>query len=347
MSHVVDATRLLARNYCVRDGPVRSALITMIVAPIFWCHAASSTPTDTSSLAKVALVIGNADYDAVQSLPNPANDAHDMCAMLGAIGFKASCYVNVKTRAQLKSFIQDFVESLPDDAVTVVYYAGHAVQVNGENYLIPTGAQLRTEGAVVDEAVNLSYLMRQLGQTRDYLNLVILDACRDNPLPASVTSHAQGLAQVVGFPNGTVVWYAADANASALDGTGRNGILTKNILAHIRDPGTIDETFRAINSGVQKDALAFGRTQRPAAYGNFGGQYCLVECTTVEKANKKVAELEARAAAGEQVQADLIAAKAQLAKTEADQKKKDEAAAKKAEREERDRQRNGIVVPGS
>jgi hypothetical protein len=268
-----------------------------------------------------------------------------MCRALDSLGFKTSCYFNVARRVELKALVQGFVDSLPDNAVTVVFYAGHAVQVNGENYLIPTGAQLRTEAAIIDESVDVSYLMRELRQAQNNLNLVILDACRDNPLPSSVTSRARGLAQATGLPDRTVVWYAAGANEMALDGRDRNGVLTKNILAHIRDPGTIDELFDQVSLGVRKEALDLGRAQHPTTYGNGGGQYCLVECTTVEKAESKFEQLKQLAAAGNQqaqaemnaARVELNAAKANAAKLEA-QLKKSKQDQDEAERKARNRQ---------
>jgi hypothetical protein len=352
MSHVVGAASTSARKSCGRGASLRLptesgydptprlplALIATCIAGLLLCGPAHAEAIDASSLPRAALVIGNASYAAVGTLTNPVHDAQDMCRALDSVGFKTSCYFNVARRVELKALIQGFVESLPEKAVTVVYYAGHAVQVNGENYLIPTGAQLRTEAAVIDESVDVSYLMRELRQAQNNLNLVILDACRDNPLPAGVASRAQGLAQATGLPDGTVVWYATGANEFALDGTGHNGILTKNILAHIRDPGTIDELFAEVSSGVQKDALDLGRTQRPTTYGNGGGQYCLFKCTRLEElqaqkqdSDRRQAELEARIASGDlTARSQLDAEKKKYADLEAQTRKEKAAAEQRA-----------------
>jgi uncharacterized caspase-like protein len=288
---------------------------------------------------RFALVIGNAGYTAaVGALKNPLNDASDMCAALGALGFKTSCFVNVASRVQLRSLIQDFVDSLPDNAVTFVYYAGHAIQVAGENYLIPTTAQLQAPSTVDKESVTLSFLMREIRQTQNYLNLIVLDACRTNPWGSSAAGFTPGLAQVTDAPARSVVFYATADDDVAADGTGRNGILTKNILASIREPGTIQDLFNHVGEGVRKDAEALGRQQQPALYTTFAGQFCLVKCSEAEDLQSRVAQLQAQVAAGDKShQAELDAANAALRKLESQSVAKEKAA--------RERQRKEFVPP--
>jgi hypothetical protein len=191
--------------------------------------------------------------------------------------------------------------------------------------------------------------MRELHRTHDFLNVVILDACRTNPLAAGTASLPQGLAQVTDLPNGTVVLYATAANEPALDGEGRNGILTKNILASIRDPGSVDDLFKQVSLGVQRDSQALGRMQKPALYTNFTGQYCFVRCTDLEvlqaqkqEAAERLSELQARTAAGDQqAKLELDAARADLKKKDTETK----AAAEAAKKEARDKQKNAFVPP--
>jgi len=275
--------------------------------------ASVSTPLG-SNVSKAALVIGNADYDAAVELKNPLNDAHDMCDALKGLGFQSSCYFDLKTRAQMRAAMQDFAESLSSNTVSLIYYAGHAVQINGENYLIPTGAQLQTEGSVINESVSLAYLMNQLRSTTTYLNIVLLDACRNNPLRAAASYRPQGLAQVTDIPDSTVVVYATAANAQALDGQGRNGVFTKSLLTHLHEDGSINDLFDNVSNSVRQEAAALGSQQQPALYKNFSGQYCLVKCTRLEElqaqrqeSDRRKSELEARIAQGDRD------AKAQLA----------------------------------
>jgi hypothetical protein len=312
---------------------------------------ASAALSPNPSPPRAALVIGNAEYDSVGALMNPVNDAHDICRDLNELGFNASCYFNVQTRVQMRALVQDYVESLPTNAVSFIYYAGHAVQVNGENYLIPTRAQLRSESALVNESMSLAYVMRELRRNQAYLNVVILDACRNNPLGSS-SGTAAGLAQITDVPDGTMVLYATAADELALDGAGHNGIMTKNILANIREPGTIDDLFKQVSLGVQKDTKALGRPQEPALYTNFAGLYCLVRCTDLEMlqdqrrhAEERIAELQARVAAGDQsALAQLADVRASNGKLQEQIRKKDEET-KKAQRNEKEKQKKSFVPP--
>jgi len=330
----------------------RVTLFSAVFASLTFAGVALATPTGAPNQARAALIIGNAEYDSVGALKNPVNDARDICRELNGLGFKTSCYFDVRTRVQMRSVIQDFVESLPSNAVSFIYYAGHAVQVNGENYLIPTGAQLRNELALVSESVSLAYVMRELRRNQEYLNVVVLDACRYNHVATSSAGAAQGLAQITDVPDGTMVLYATAADELALDGTGRNGIMTKNILASIREPGTVDDLFKQVSLGVQKDTQALGRPQKPALYTNFAGQYCLVKCTDLEllqaqkqQAAQKLADLQARVAAGDQgALAELAAARAANDKLLEQIRKKDEDA-RKAEMKAKDRANKSFVPP--
>jgi uncharacterized caspase-like protein len=204
----------------------------------------------------------------------------------------------------------------------------------------------------VDEAMDLSYFMNQLRQTDSYLKIVILDACRNNPIRSSSQPLAQGLAQITDIPDGTLVLYATAANELALDGAGRNGILTKNLLAHIKDEGSIDDLFKRVSLGVQTDASAFGHSQKPSLYTNFTGQYCFIRCTDVERLQKqreeseqRIMELETRVNAGDEgakteLAAALVANKDLIAQI----RKKDELALA-AEKASKNRERMAVVPP--
>jgi uncharacterized caspase-like protein len=341
----------LQSNHHERASPALLFFSTVFAYLIF-ALPASAVPSTTPSPPRAALVIGNAEYDSVGALMNPVNDAHDICRELNDLGFKASCYFNVSTRVQMRALIQDYVESLPTNAVSFVYYAGHAVQVNGENYLIPTRAQLRSESALASESVSLAYVMRELRRNQAFLNVVILDACRNNPLAMTNGGAARGLAQVTDVPDGTMVLYATAADELALDGAGHNGIMTKNILANIREPGTVDDLFKQVSLGVQKDTQALGRPQEPALYTNFAGLYCLVRCTDLEilqeqrrRAEAKIFELQVRVAAGDQsALAKLADVRASNEKLQEQIRKKDEEA-RKAENNEREKQKKSFVPP--
>jgi uncharacterized caspase-like protein len=296
---------------------------------------------------RFALVIGNAHYASVGTLKNPANDAADICQALQSVDYKVACYTDVDTRAHLRSVIQDFIESVPEKAVTVVYYAGHAVQVNGENYLIPVGATIQDQSSLARESVNLSFLMSQLRRTSSYLSVVILDACRNNPL-GNADTMSSGLAQITDIPDGTEILYATAANEPALDGTGRNGTLTKYLLAHLRDAGSVDDLFKQVSLGVQRETETLGHTQKPALYTNFTGQYCFVRCTDLQllqqqrqDAQQRITDLETRVNAGDQAaRTELTAVVAANAKLQEQIQKQD-----RREKAAKDRQNKAFVPP--
>ena len=302
---------------------------------------------------KQALVIGNSQYHYVSPLQNPSNDAHDLCKSLSELGYQTHCFIDVRTRAELKSLIEDYIEALPNDSVSVIFYAGHAVQIAGANYLIPTGANIQDAHSILKESVSRKFLMAQPRQSQPFLNMIILDACRNNPLQSTVLP--QGLAQITDVPDSTVVFYATAEEDVAMDGVGRNGILTKNLLAHLKDDGSIDDLFNRVSLGVQADTTALGHRQTPALSKNFADQYFLVKPTELEKlvkrqqeAEQTISGLEARVSAGDK------SASAQLADMRATNQKlldqirlKDEESkkAEKAEKAARERQRKSELPP--
>lgn len=265
----------------------------------------------------VALVIGNASYLNVPPLRNPEHDAQDMCAALQTLGYTTMCFVNVETRVHLRAIIEDFVEEVSQDGVALVYYAGHAMQVDGSNYIIPTAIRPVVAKDVLEQSVSLDFLMSQLQRTGAYLSIVLLDACRDNPLRLSDAPHSRGLAEIGVVPDNTEIIYAAEANEQAIDGTGRNGILTKSLLSHLREPGSIDDLYKAVSVDVQREAQELGHRQKPTRYTNFGGRYCFSRCTDLEmlqqqkeEATQQIRDLNARVAAGDRdAEVQLDAAK--------------------------------------
>ncbi|HWW20653.1 MAG TPA: caspase family protein [Steroidobacteraceae bacterium] len=286
------------------------ALLTLVLCA--WPTPRASAADAGAARPRAALVIGNAAYSAVTALKNSAYDAHDMCDALTELGYTVSCYVDVKDAREFKARIQDFAAALKPKSEVLFYYAGHAVQLKGENYLVPTSAKLRAETDVVRETVSLNYIMTQLLQAKHYLNIVILDACRSNPWADNPRGMSSGLAPITAIPRGTMVLYATAANDVSDDGEGRNGTLTKNLLANIKIPGlTVDEMFKRVSEGVQGDsAAAVGHTQTPALYTNFTGEFCFAGCIDkvaraelekmqkandeqLEKARQEKAELEA------------------------------------------------------
>jgi uncharacterized caspase-like protein len=142
---------------------------------------------------RVALVIGNSDYEAGPLL-NPENDARAMAAALRQTGFDVMEYINLPSPAEMKRAIRDFGRKIQNGGVGLFYYAGHGIQVGGKNYLIPTKAQIFAEEEVEYEAVDVGFVMSQMEIARNRMNIIILDACRNNPFARSWRSAGTGLA---------------------------------------------------------------------------------------------------------------------------------------------------------
>lgn len=169
--------------------------------------------------AKEALLIANADYSHLGKLPNPVPDARHLADVLRRIGFNVSIIENA-SREDMLLAIGDFEERLRSSrGIAFFHYGGHGVQVDGKNYLIPADANIPDEKRVATRAVDVDEVMSALDASGAAANVVVLDACRDNPLPATSTrSAARGLSVVARKPKNSIIIYAAEADNRALDG---------------------------------------------------------------------------------------------------------------------------------
>jgi hypothetical protein len=184
---------------------------------------------------RLALVIGNGAYQNAPVLKNPANDATDMAQALSDVGFAVEHGVNL-TQKQMKLMIREFGKKLRDGGQGLFYFAGHGVQLRGRNYLIPVEAEIVSETDVEDQGVDASLVLGLMDEANNGLNVVILDACRNNPFARSFRSSANGLAQV-DAPTGTLIAYSTAPGRVARDGTGRNGAYTAELLKQMKVPG--------------------------------------------------------------------------------------------------------------
>ena len=197
---------------------------------------------------RVALVIGNSDYKTAP-LKNPVNDARAMASALRNLGFEVLTGENVSRKAMLQR-LREFRDKLGPDSVGLFYYAGHGIQVKGQNYLIPTDAAVRSEAEIDEESVNLAHLLDRLDEAKNSINIVILDACRDNPFARSFRSASRGLAQV-DAPTGTLIAYATAPGRTAADGDGANGLYTEEMLRVLRTPGLkVEDVLKRVRAGV-------------------------------------------------------------------------------------------------
>lgn len=199
---------------------------------------------------KIAFVIGNGDYKE-SPLNNPLNDARDIAETLTALGFKVRLRLNID-RKDFNNEIRDFGSRLQSGGVGLFFFAGHGIQVNGQNYLLPIGVDIRAEHEVDDEAVNVGRVLGEMNKAQNRLNIVILDACRNNPFARYFRSLSRGLAYM-DAPSGTIIAYATAPGYVAADGEGRNSPYSTELLNYIREPGLkIEDVFKSVRIGVIK-----------------------------------------------------------------------------------------------
>ena len=202
---------------------------------------------------RIALVIGNSAYSS-GPLKNPVNDSADMAETLKRLGFDVILKKNVAHRP-MEEAIRDFGNRLKKQkGVGLFFYAGHGLQINGVNYLIPIGAKVDKETDVQFEAVNMERVLAEMANAENGLNIVMLDACRDNPFRSLFRSAGRGLAMISNAPTGTFISYSTAPNQVARDGSGRNSPYTAAILKRILEPGlTIEDVFKGVRQQVRKE----------------------------------------------------------------------------------------------
>jgi hypothetical protein len=222
---------------------------------------------------RLALVIGNADYTYGNILPNPVNDAIAIRQALTDVGFKVLYYVNADQKT-MKRAMDDFGEQLKSYTVGLFYYAGHGIQVKGNNYLIPVDAALKVEQDVDYDCIDAGRLLGKMEAAGTTTNIVILDACRNNPFERQWSTRSAGQGNGLAFmnaPSGSIIAYATSPGKTASDGTGKNGLYTSAILQYIKVPGlSIEEFFKNVRTAVERNS---NKSQTPwestSLKGNF------------------------------------------------------------------------------
>jgi hypothetical protein len=198
---------------------------------------------------RFALVIGNSDY-TIGPLKNPVNDAYAMALMLQRLGFDVIIRLDVKTKDDMKKVIREFGAKLKQGGIGLFYFAGHGLQVKGFNYLIPVQAQIYSEEEVEYEGVDVGFVLAQMESAQNQMNIVILDACRNNPYARSYRSTTSGLASI-NAPTGSIIAYATAPGSTALDGIGKNGLYTSVLLNQMTHKGLkIEEVFKKVRAEV-------------------------------------------------------------------------------------------------
>ena len=244
------------------------AALFMLVSGVLSAQNARQPP-------KYALVIGNGNYTGLSRLSNPVNDANDVSAALQELGFTVDKLLNGGLE-QMETAVTRLRDRLKTstDSYGFFFYAGHGVQSNGENFLIPVDASIPTESYLRSRALSVQVILDDLNDAGNSLNVVVLDACRDNPFGWG-RSGTRGLAIVGRQPADSIIVYATSAGQQASDGEGRNGLFTGQLLNNLKTPGLeVKEIFNRTGAGV---AEASSRRQIPAVYNQFFGTAYLGE----------------------------------------------------------------------
>jgi len=198
---------------------------------------------------RVALVMGNAAY-LNGPLKNTVNDARAMAEVLRASGFEVILKENVLNQTEMKKAVREFGMKLKTGGTALFYYSGHGMQVNGFNYLIPTQAVMHIQEEIEYEALDMGFILAYMESAKSDVNIVILDACRNNPFSRSFRDTKQGLSTMVA-PTGTLIAYSTSPGSVASDGDQEYGLYTRALLQHMQQPGVkVEDVFKGVRADV-------------------------------------------------------------------------------------------------
>ena len=221
---------------------------------------------------RVALVIGNGAYSS-GPLKNPVNDATAMATQLQKLGFIVILKKNANLRG-MEDALTDFGDRLKRGGVGLFFYAGHGLQVGGANYLVPIGAKISREADIKYETLDAGKILDEMATANNGLNIVIFDACRDNPYSRSFRNTSRGLAIVSNAPVGTFISYSTSPGNVASDGDGRNSPYTASLLWYMKQPGlTIEQVFKGARAKLGKDT---GGKQIPWELSSLQGEFYFI-----------------------------------------------------------------------
>ena len=233
---------------------------------------------------RVALVIGNNDYQNIVKLEKAVNDANAVAAELRKVGFEVQAFNNVGQK-KMNQAINDFVQKVSGGGVGVFFFAGHGLQINNQNFLVPVDMDTPRDPAdVADQAISIPVLQDKLADAKAKYTLLVLDACRNNPLPKKAgrsIGSTRGLA-MTNSPSGQTVLFSAGANQEALDSLGNddknpNGLFTREFLPMISQPGVSStDALKKTRSMVIQKAKSVGHEQQPAIYDQTDGDFYFV-----------------------------------------------------------------------
>ena len=250
-------------------------LLTLVISSVYSVaekRRVDVKPKSVSQSAehRIALVIGNSNY-RVGALRNPANDARAIAAALRDLGFEVDEQINLSYQDMGRA-VNRFGKSIRRDSVALFYYAGHGLQVQGSNYLVPVDMEIQDEGEVQFNTVNAGQVLAKMEEAKNPVNIVILDACRDNPYARGFkrSSASRGLAPM-DAPVGSFVAYAAAPGKTANDGKGKNSLYTESLVRQIKTPDMkIEDVFKRVRSEVRRKS---GGSQVPEERSSLEGDF--------------------------------------------------------------------------
>ena len=276
-------------------------LVTLLLALTFWAFSAT-VQAQARTGKRIALVIGNDAYQHVNKLQKAGNDATAMARELRAAGFEVQLHRDLNYQRMVKA-VEILAGSITGGDQVVVFFAGHGVQIRSGSYLLPIDIDAGSESEVEKFAYNLGDLTDKLSEAKASFTLVMVDACRDNPLKSKGRSvgGARGLSAIEP-PKGQMVVYSASKGQQALDrlsdrDTNPNGVFTREFIAKMRKPGVrIEDLVREVQDSVEALARTVSHDQRPAIYNEARGNFYFFGPTTVQVAPQGSSPVQARTA---------------------------------------------------
>ncbi|MDO8788643.1 MAG: tripartite tricarboxylate transporter substrate-binding protein [Sulfuritalea sp.] len=234
-------------------------------------RAVAAQPAKTDG-RRIALVIGNGDYqypDNLPKLPNPTNDAQDIAEALRGFGFEVIERKN-QTLEAMNQTIAEFGSRIGGSEAALFYFAGHGIQVKNQNYLMPVNAKIDSEAAVPYQGVDMNRILDEMDNARSAVNIVMLDACRNNPISGKFRSgKSRGLASPGSAPQGTVIVYATDPGNVAADGEGRNGLFSAGLLNAFKGGDlSLDGVLTTASEYVEQKSVESDPTRKQTPYVN-------------------------------------------------------------------------------
>jgi hypothetical protein len=232
---------------------------------------------------KLALVIGNDSYINIGKLKNAREDARTMAENLQSINYKVTLKLDV-TQKEMKASIRNFANSVQGGDEVVIFYAGHGVQIQGANYLLPIDLEVESETQVKDDAVQLQRILDDMASSKARLTLAIIDACRNNPLPQGNGRALGGRGLATTNPaSGQMIIFSAGSGQEALDKLGKNdvsknGLFTRIFVTEMKKPGlTVDRILRNVRVEVVEKAKSINHEQTPAIYDQVVGDFYFIQ----------------------------------------------------------------------